>query len=352
MNKTRNMNDQFQFARLKRLSALLLAIFLLAMLGACSGQTNQSASNGNEAASTAQQNTEQPANSTANNSNTQSNEAAEAQAEFKTVTTSNGEIEIPVNPQRIVAEEYLGSLIALGVTPVGAPGLTLENMYFKEALSGVADTGTYGQMSPEKIISLQPDLIISGVAENYEALSKIAPTVTIPYGELKNATEELTYFGKLLGKEQEAQQWLANYEQEIADAKQKVDAAIPQDASFSIIERTSDAMYVYGDNFGRGGQAVYQALGRKPPAGIADQLMEKQWAELSEETLPQYAGDYIILTSNVHTLEDLKNDPLWSSLPAVQQNHVYVWKEERSWYYDPIAILSQTKELAAWLTGD
>lgn len=271
--------------------------------------------------------------------------------DFKIITTVNGEIKVPAHPKRIVAEEYLGSLIALDVIPVGAPGLTLDNMYFKEALTGVADTGAYGQMSSEKILELQPDLIISGIAENYEVLSKIAPTITIPYGDLKNAHEELTYFGELLGMEQEAKEWLANYDQIIAEAKQKVDEVIPADASFSIIENTAGSTYAYGDNFGRGGQAVYQALGRKPPAEVADHIMEKQWAEISEETLTQYAGDYIILTSNDRTLEDYKADPIWSSLPAVKNNQVFVWKEEVSWYYDPIAILKQTEQLTAWLTG-
>lgn len=271
--------------------------------------------------------------------------------DFKIITTVNGEIKVPAHPKRIVAEEYLGSLIALDVIPVGAPGLTLDNMYFKEALTGVADTGAYGQMSSEKILELQPDLIISGIAENYEVLSKIAPTITIPYGDLKNAHEELTYFGELLGMEQEAKDWLVNYDQIIAEAKQKVDEVIPADASFSIIENTAGSTYAYGDNFGRGGQAVYHALGRKPPAEVADHIMEKQWAEISEETLTQYAGDYIILTSNDRTLEDYKADPIWSSLPAVKNNQVFVWKEEVSWYYDPIAILKQTEQLTAWLTG-
>lgn len=113
----------------------------------------------------------------------------------------------------------------------------------------------------------------------------------------------------------------------------------------------SKSTYVYGDNFGRGGQAVYQALGFKPPAPVTEEILKKQWVQLSNEALPQYAGDYIILTSNNRTLEDIKADPIWSTLDAVKNNHVYVWKEERSWYYDPIAVLSQTEEIAAWLTG-
>nr|WP_025708780.1 ABC transporter substrate-binding protein [Paenibacillus graminis] len=271
-------------------------------------------------------------------------------AAFKTVTTINGEIKIPVEPKRIVAEEYLGSLIALDTIPVGAPGLTLENMYFKEALAGVADTGAYGKMSPEKILELEPDLIISGMADSYETLSQIAPTIIVPYGDLKNAHEELTYLGELLGKEQKAKAWLAQYDQRIAEAKAKVNAAIPADATFSILEHSGKKVWAYGDNFGRGGQPVYQALGRKPPAEVGEEIMEKQWAEISAEVLHKYAGDYLIVTDNDQTVQDYKNDPIWGSLPAVKNNHIYVWKEEKSWYYDPIAVLSQTEELAAWLT--
>ncbi|WP_019909845.1 ABC transporter substrate-binding protein [Paenibacillus sp. HW567] len=271
-------------------------------------------------------------------------------ATFKTVTTVNGDIKVPTAPKRIVAEEYLGSLIALDIIPVGAPGLTLQNIYYKDSLAGVADTGTYGKMSPENIITLDPDLIISGNADSYETLSQIAPTVIVPYGELKNAHEELTYFGKLLGKEQEAKDWLAEYDKRIAVAKAKVDAAIPADATFSIMEHADKSTWAYGDNFGRGGQPIYQALGRKPPSGVADEIMKKQWMELSTEVLSKYAGDYIILTDNQRTVQDYKDDPIWGSLPAVKNNRLYVWKEERSWYYDPIAVLSQTEELADWLT--
>ena len=44
-------------------------------------------------------------------------------------------------------------------------------------------------------------------------------------------------------------------------------------------------------------------------------MMEKQWAEISEEVLADYAGDYIILTSDDRTVEDFKKDPIWGSLP-------------------------------------
>lgn len=270
---------------------------------------------------------------------------------MKKISTVNGEIEIPVNPQRIVAEEYLGSLIALDVIPVGAPELTINNFYFKDDLTGVSDTGVYGKPSVENILALSPDLIITANGDNYEMLSKIAPTIVIPYGDLKGVHEELTYFGNLFDKQEEAEAWLLDYDEQIADAKAKVDAAIPDGASFSIMEDGGKTTWVYGDNFGRGGQPVYQALERKPPAKVAEEIMEKQWAEISEEIIPDYSGDYIIMTSNNRTVEDFKADPVWGSLPAVKNNHFYVWPEERSWYYDPIAVLAQLDELTTWLTN-
>lgn len=278
-------------------------------------------------------------------------EGASEEPEFRTIETVNGAIRIPANPKRVVAEEYLGSLIALDIIPVGAPGLTLQNYYFKDALAGVADSGTYGSPSVELIASLNPDLIITGNKDVYSTLSKVAPTLEIPYGQLKNAHEELTFFGNVFGMEDKAEAWLAEYERRIEEAKAKVAEAIPDAATFSVIESTDKSIFVYGDNFGRGGQAVYQALGRKPPAAVAENIMEKGWGEISAEVIQEYAGDYIVLTANGRTAEDFRKDPIWGSIPAVKNGRLYVWPEERSWYYDPIAVLAQTEELAAWLAG-
>jgi iron complex transport system substrate-binding protein len=326
---------QQKYTRLVVISMILLLTFFTAACGAADSNSNNTAVNAGKNVTEKAAEAETPANSD----------------EVKTITTVNGDIEVPVHPQRIVAEEYLGSLIALDVIPVGAPGLTLENYYFKEALQGVADTGVYGKPSAEQILGLTPDLIITANGDSYAQLSKIAPTVVIPYGDLKNAHEELTYFGELLGKESEAKAWLEKYDERIAAAKAKVDAVIPADATFSIMENADNKTWVYGDNFGRGGQPVYQALGRTPPAEIKDEIMEKQWAEVSAEVLDKYAGDYIILTSNTLTVDDFKKEPIWSSLPAVKNGHLYVWTEEHSWYYDPIAVLAQTEELADWLVN-
>ncbi|MFF2885247.1 AraC family transcriptional regulator [Paenibacillus sp. NPDC057967] len=335
--------DYFMYKSFSTTTAATLLLCLSLVLSACSGGTAAS-NTGNGPA---------PSSKAAEGSSGNTSQSTAVDSETRTVVSGGKEIQIPANPKRIVADQYLGSFIALGVTPIGTPGLHWDNPYLAELLEGVEDIGEVNG-SLEKVVDLQPDLIITGASMDdarYEQLSKIAPTLAVPYGELKNAHEELTYFGELLGKEKEAKAWLEEYDRRIAAAKEKALQAVQEDATFSIIEWSDKDIYVYGDNFGRGGQPVYQALGFHPPAGIAAEIMEKQWASLSNEALPQYAGDYIILTSNDRTVEDVKADPIWGTLDAVKNDRVYVWKEKDSWYYDPLAVLSQTEELAEWLAG-
>jgi len=330
----------------KSFSSTTAATFLLCLtlvLSACSG--------GNAVSNTG--NGSVPSSNAAEGGSGSTLQPAAVDSETRTIVSGGKEIQIPAHPKRIVADQYLGSLIVLGVTPIGTPGLHWDNPYLADFLDGVEDIGEVNG-SLEKVVDLQPDLIVTGASADdarYEQLSKIAPTLSIPYGDLKNAHEELTHFGELLGKEKEAKAWLEEYDRRIAAAREKAHQAVPEGATFSIIEWTDNSIYVYGDNFGRGGQPVYQALGFSPPAGVAAEIMEKQWASLSNEALPQYAGDYIILTSNDRTVEDVKADLIWGTLDAVKNDRVYVWKEEHSWYYDPIAVLSQTEELAEWLAG-
>lgn len=277
--------------------------------------------------------------------------AAAEQSSTKVVSTVIGDVEVPVHPERIVAGEYLGSLIALGVIPVGTSSHHIVNPYLSKALEGVENLGE-GNGDLEKILAMEPDLIIMDDmhADINEQLPKIAPTVIVPFASLKTVHDEVSYFGELLGKEQEAEQWLADYDRRTAEAKEKVLKVVPADSTFSILEWIDGSVSAVGANYGKGGHAIYNGFGFKPPAVVSDELLvDPGWATISNEALPDYAGDYIILTTNTHTIEDLKGDPIWGTLDAVKNDRVYIWGTDRSWYWDPIAILSQTEELADWL---
>ncbi|MGO4537751.1 AraC family transcriptional regulator [Paenibacillus sp. 2TAB19] len=278
--------------------------------------------------------------------------AVSEQPQTKVVNTVNGDVEVPTQPKRIVAGEYLGSLIALGITPIGTSDHHIKNPYFNQYLKDVENIGE-GNGNVEKILSLEPDLIIMDdfYPELNEQMAKIAPTVVIPYASLKTVHEEVAYFGELLGQEDKAKDWLAEYDSRIATAKENVLKVVPAESTFSVIETSDKDIMAVGTDFGKGGQPIYNGFGFKPPAEIAAEMADPGWASISAEVLPKYAGDYIILTSDSKTLDQFKADPIWGTLPAVKNDRVFLWTSDRSNYWDPIAILSQTEELAAWLTN-
>lgn len=329
-----NMNRQ---TRTGMLLSILLSLTLL--LSACSTGV---ASNSSGDASRS--------NSTSSSTNTVTAENQSKSLEPRTVSTVKGDITIPAEPKRIVVDLYLGSLIALGIKPVGTPEMNLKNPYFIKSLEGVQNIGEYETISLEKVLELEPDLIVTGNPDLFDSFSKIAPTLVVPYGELKNTHEEIAYFGEVLNKEKESEAWLTDYDARIADAKKRVGEAIDPQAEVSVMQFYDKAPLAFGDNFGRGGQAVYSALGLNPPADKKEILMKDQLVEVSSEAIPEFAGDYIILTADNLTLEELKSKPVWSSLDAVKNDRVFIWNPDRSWYFDPIATLDQTEELAAWFT--
>lgn len=329
-----NMNRQ---TRTGMLLSILLSLTLL--LSACSTGV---ASNSSGDASGSK--------STSSSTNTVTADNQSKSLEPRTVSTVKGDITIPAEPKRIVVDLYLGSLIALGIKPVGTPEMNLKNPYFIKSLEGVQNIGEYETISLEKVLELEPDLIVTGNPDLFDSFSKIAPTLVVPYGELKNTHEEIAYFGEVLNKEKESEAWLTDYDARIADAKKRVGEAIDPQAEVSVMQFYDKAPLAFGDNFGRGGQAVYSALGLNPPADKKEILMKDQLVEVSSEAIPEFAGDYIILTADNLTLEELKSKPVWSSLDAVKNDRVFIWSPDRSWYFDPIATLDQTEELAAWFT--
>ncbi|WP_181151105.1 AraC family transcriptional regulator [Paenibacillus sp. PCH8] len=329
-----NMNRQ---TRTGMLLSILLSLTLL--LSACS---TGAASNSSGDAS--------GSNSTSSQTKTVTAENQSKTSETRTISTVKGDITIPAEPKRIVVDLYLGSLIALGIKPVGTPEMNLKNPYFIESLEGVENIGEYETISLEKVLELQPDLIVTGDPDLFESFSKIAPTLVVPYGQLKNTHEEIAYFGEVLNKEKESEAWLADYDARIADAQKRVGEAIDPAAEVSVMQFYDKGPLAFGDNFGRGGQAVYSALGLNPPADKKEILMKDQLVEVSAEAIPEFAGDYIILTADNLTVEELKAKPVWSSLDAVKNDRVFIWSPDRSWYFDPIATLDQTEELAAWFT--
>lgn len=266
--------------------------------------------------------------------------------ETKTVNTTFGEVEVPVHPERVAAIDYLGTVLALGVKPIAGGQFLMNSPYLEGHLDGLETIGD----SIEQLMELEPDLIITLNPDKgaFEKFSKIAPTVSVASITFPTLKEEVNYFGEVLGKEAEAKQWLAEFDQEIAKIKQEVQDVVPAGTTFSVMQEYDRQVFIFGNQSGRGGRNIYELLGLQAPAAVPAELMQGAYHEFSIELLSKYAGDYIILTSKSQ-LEVLQADPVWGSLPAVKSGRVYIWAEEQSWFRDPIALLKQTQDLAEWI---
>jgi iron complex transport system substrate-binding protein len=142
-------------------------------------------------------------------------------SECKTIKHLLGEACIPRNPQRIIVtdESILDAVVGLGLKPIAAAesnALGNRGRQFGNKIDGISSIGKESLLNLERIVKLQPDLIlgfeISGDAYNH--LSKIAPTVSIQFNEIA-WKEALQNIGKILNKSATSEQLLNQYHQRV-----------------------------------------------------------------------------------------------------------------------------------------
>ncbi|MDF2725573.1 MAG: hypothetical protein K0Q59_5250 [Paenibacillus sp.] len=278
-------------------------------------------------------------------------------AKTRTVKTEKGEVTIPTEPKRVVAAYYHGTLAALGINAIGAnKEWWMGSPFLKQQEAKMEDIGAPGSL--EKVASLNPDMIvINGHSEeNYDKFSKIAPTVFIPYTAYKNVREEVKLLGDMLGRQKEAADWLAKYEQKAKESREKVKGVVKEGETAIIINVREKKISLLGDNYGRGGEVIYNMMKFKVPEFVQKEAIDsgKQIVEISMETLPTYANvDRIFICMNDGTTEEqvkaILDSAIWKSLPAVKNNKVYMLDYKTYLYYDPISILGQADLIADML---
>lgn len=276
--------------------------------------------------------------SACSNNDSKENTASDDTEDNGTITyeSESGPVEVPANPERvIVLSTYAGDVLKLGVNIVGADSWSLENPNFAE---GLADAEEVSDESLEKIIELDPDLIIGlSTIKNVDKLNEIAPTVTFTYGKVDYLQQHIE-IGKLLNKEAEATAWVEDFEQRATEVGEKIKEKIGEDATVSVIEDYDKQLYVFGDNWGRGTEILYQAMGLKMPKSVEEMALKEGYYALSLEVLPEYAGDYMIFSRNSGADNAYLESDIYKDIPAVKNDHVFE-VEQRSFYFNDATTL-------------
>ena len=253
--------------------------------------------------------------------------------------------DVPKTPKKVInfAYSYTGYLLQLGID-VSGYSLDLEknSPAFGDQLKDAIQLTT---ADTEAIAAQKPDLILVFAGDdNLETLKEIAPVIEITYGK-SDYLQMLTDIGQIFGKEKEAQAWLDQWDEKVATAKSELSGLIDEKTTFTVMDFFDKNIYLYGDNFGRGGELVYKSLGFAAPAKVQEDIISKDgWFGVSQEALPDYIGDYALVNVNDTTKEaaaSLKESDIWKNLPAVQAGHVIEVDYNLFYFSDPMSLDQQ-----------
>jgi len=249
-----------------------------------------------------------------------------------TLSHTYGSTEILKAPERVISVGLTeqDTLLALGITPVA----TRE--WFGEkpgALWPWASAAAEGEATPEvlayelnyeKIASLRPDLILGvswGVTEEeYQKLSQIAPTVAQSGEYVDGGTpwqEQTQIIGRAVGKEQRAQELIAEVEEKFAQAREEH----PE-----FVGATAIAAYDFGDgNLGVYGPQdprarILSELGFEAPPRIAELVGDDFYAEISSEQIELVESDVLVwIVFTEEGVSRIQDQPLYQTLDVVKE---------------------------------
>ncbi|NLP49720.1 iron-hydroxamate ABC transporter substrate-binding protein [Bacillus sp. RO1] len=276
-------------------------------------------------------------NASSNNSNDSSNEGNASSSETITYEAETGPIEVPADSQRVVVLNSFvaGNVMALGTNIVGTDSWAMANPRYEEYLKNAVEVT---DQDLEKIIELDPDLIIAASnTNNLEQLGEIAPTVAYTYGKVDYLTQHVEV-GKLLNKEEEAQNWVDDFKTRAQEAGEEIRAKIGEDATVSVIENFDKELYVFGDNWGRGTEILYQEMKLKMPERVKEEALEAGYYTLSFEVLPEFAGDYVVFSKNSDGDTSFQETDTYKNIPAVKNGQVFEADAKEFYFNDPISL--------------
>lgn len=241
---------------------------------------------------------------------------------------------VPTAPTRVLVLDQavsLGAALDVGLPVVGAPlDLMGDEALRERALQyGVESIGVVVEPNLERMVALQPDLIIGYVGNSalaaglYPQLSQIAPTMLEVSADWRNYYMILA---AMTGAEDRIADEFAAYDARVADVR----ARMP-DTTVSIVRITSWDFQVYLDYPGAYAPfAVASEAGlRRTDYETTDEpepgMRRPDWEELGE--LDGEILLYIVGGTNDSDVsgrhEEVIDNPLWQMLPAVQAGRVH-----------------------------
>ncbi|MBZ5741209.1 iron-siderophore ABC transporter substrate-binding protein [Nocardioides mangrovi] len=279
-----------------------------------------------------------------------SSTAAATDAFPVTIEHVYGETTIEEKPERVATVAWANHEVplALGIVPVGMSKATWGDDDDDGVLPWVEDKLTeLGADTPvlfdetegidfEAVADTQPDVILaaySGITkEEYETLSKIAPTIAYPDVAWGTSVEDMILMeSKALGMSAEGEQLVADLDQQVADSYAAHPALAGKSVMFAYID-PNDLSQVgfYTTHDTRPG--FMESVGMTMPKVVEEASAETDefYVTRSAENPEDFADVDVFVTygdPNGDMVKTLQNDPLLSKIPAIKKGAIAILED-------------------------
>ncbi|MFD5000761.1 ABC transporter substrate-binding protein [Streptomyces buecherae] len=243
---------------------------------------------------------------------------------------TGADVKVPEKVERVVvlSEMDLDSSLALGVQPVGLTagrGQKGAPEYLADKAKDIEVVGAVTGPDLEKVLAAKPDVILAGQIADAQVLKQlrgIAPTV-MTVGKDKNWKSALTLTGEVLGKQNEAKTFLADYDKRVGEVRKSLGDKAGSSVSVARYSAKGTAVMQQGVFI----SDVLKDLEFKRPA-----LQNKKGAghstPLSDEDIQQIDADWLFIGTlsskgkDADLFGELRKKPAYQQLGAVKSGHV------------------------------
>ena len=270
---------------------------------------------------------------------------------IRTVETEKGSIDVPINPQRVVAPYAtdVDVAIVLGLPLVGAgtarggEGQAFAFYQPADALADATPLAIFPNANYEQIALLSPDLIVVQymVEENaYELLSEIAPTIWYGQAQAAGWRQGAEDVAIATGREQEWRSFIEGFDARVAQLRprvverwggQKMMLVNPgQNAgSLRILQANGNLGFLYDEVGFEPASLVPATYEERRDQGLDALSLERLdllsdvdilllWRSPANEGTGRLAGEW----------DDITASPLFQQIPAVQAGNVFDFNAE------------------------
>jgi len=265
-----------------------------------------------------------------NNSSTPSTANNSSTAPYLTMTDDTGRsIVLSHKPERIVvlSPSFLELLYSLDGHAVGRPNSKLGTIPLAE--QEAAEVGFVYNINLEKVVALQPDLVIGleGMHDKFVPIleSNHIPVMILKYKTYDDVFDKIALFGTIAGSEQQAHVLAQDLKTKLTAISNKLPA---KKVKVAILHATAKSVTLELDTSIAGSTAKLLQLENvaadSTPLAVSPELAPYSLEKLVEKNpdilLVVTMGNSTDIEKNMN--ETVKNNPAWLSLQAVKNNKV------------------------------